>query len=228
MSCAQALAARLPDYMVPAAFVVLDGSAADRQRQARPAALPAARLRRAGRAGPRDERREGALCELFAEVLGLPSVGVDDNFFDLGGDSIVSIQLVARARAAGLVFTPREVFERKTVAALAVVAGDADTQAVPVAGERHRQDAADTGHVPAAGAGRECGPFQPGRAGAGSARPGRSAHLVTATAAVLDHHDMLRSRLHTIPGDEQRRGWCSLKSCPAARSMPGPASAVST
>ena len=66
------------------------------------------------------------LCGLFAEVLGLPGVGADDNFFDLGGDSIVSIQLVSRARAAGLVITPRDVFQRPTVAALAAAATDAD------------------------------------------------------------------------------------------------------
>src|SRR5262249_57145506 len=58
-------------------------------------------------------------CALFAEVLGLERVGIDDNFFALGGDSIVSIQLVSRARKAGLVITPRAVFEHQTVAGLA-------------------------------------------------------------------------------------------------------------
>ena len=63
------------------------------------------------------------LCGLFAEVLGLPRVGIDDNFFELGGDSIVSIQLVSRARRAGLLITPRAVFQHQTVAALAAAAG---------------------------------------------------------------------------------------------------------
>ena len=62
------------------------------------------------------------LCALFAEVLGLERVGIDDNFFALGGDSIMSIQLVSRARQAGLVITPRAVFQHQTVAALAGVA----------------------------------------------------------------------------------------------------------
>src|SRR5262249_28331675 len=66
--------------------------------------------------------REELLCALFAEVLGLERVGIDDNFFALGGDSIVSIQLVSRARKAGLVITPRAVFEHQTVAGLAGVA----------------------------------------------------------------------------------------------------------
>ena len=63
--------------------------------------------------------REELLCALFAEVLGLERVGIDDNFFALGGDSIVSIQLVSRARKAGLAITPRAVFEHQTVAGLA-------------------------------------------------------------------------------------------------------------
>src|SRR6516162_2255934 len=66
--------------------------------------------------------QEELLCALFAEVLGLERVGIDDNFFALGGDSIVSIQLVSRARKAGLVITPRAVFEHQTVAGLAGVA----------------------------------------------------------------------------------------------------------
>ncbi len=71
-------------------------------------------------------RRKNILASLFAEVLGLEEVGVDDSFFTLGGDSIMSIQLVTRARSAGVLITPREVFERKTVAALSETAGTAD------------------------------------------------------------------------------------------------------
>ena len=71
---------------------------------------------------PRSPQEE-LLCGLFAEVLGLERVGIDDNFFELGGDSIVSIQLVSRARRAGLLLTPRAVFQRQTVAGLAEVAG---------------------------------------------------------------------------------------------------------
>src|SRR5262249_57137126 len=59
------------------------------------------------------------LCD---EVLGVERVGIDDNFFALGGDSIVSIQLVSRARKVGLAITPRAVFEHQTVAGLAGVA----------------------------------------------------------------------------------------------------------
>src|SRR4029077_2505958 len=62
---------------------------------------------------------EEVLCALFAEVLGVARVGIDDDFFALGGDSILSIQLVSRARQAGLLITPRAVFQHKTVEALA-------------------------------------------------------------------------------------------------------------
>ncbi|WP_084345844.1 non-ribosomal peptide synthetase [Rhodococcus sp. 1163] len=67
---------------------------------------------------------ELAIAESMASVLGLDSIGVDDSFFALGGDSIVAIQLVSRAKESGVIFTPRDVFERRTVAALAEVAAN--------------------------------------------------------------------------------------------------------
>src|SRR5262249_20102848 len=76
-------------------------------------ALPAPQVRASVARLARSPREE-LLCALFAEVLGLERVGIDDNFFALGGDSIVSIQLVSRARKAGLVITPRAVFEHQT------------------------------------------------------------------------------------------------------------------
>lgn len=59
------------------------------------------------------------LCGLFAEVLGLERVGVHDDFFERGGDSIVSVRLADRARRAGLALSPRDVFTHRTPAALA-------------------------------------------------------------------------------------------------------------
>ncbi|MGW6555342.1 phosphopantetheine-binding protein, partial [Streptomyces sp. NPDC055051] len=69
--------------------------------------------------GSRATRPRSRLCALFAKALGTDRVGIDDGFFDLGGDSIVSIKLVTLARAEGLDMTPRDVFTHKTVAALA-------------------------------------------------------------------------------------------------------------
>ncbi|WP_181763539.1 non-ribosomal peptide synthetase [Streptomyces albidus (ex Kaewkla and Franco 2022)] len=78
---------------------------------------------------------EATLCELFAEVVGVPSVTPADSFFELGGDSILSIQLIGRARAAGLTFTTGEVFEKRTVSALARVARRRGTQRPAAAAE---------------------------------------------------------------------------------------------
>ncbi|WP_236723599.1 condensation domain-containing protein, partial [Mycobacterium avium] len=73
---------------------------------------------------------EEILADIYAQVLGVERVGVDDSFFDLGGDSILSMQVVARARAAGVICRPRDVFTEQTVARLARVAtvatGDED------------------------------------------------------------------------------------------------------
>ncbi|MBA8928840.1 amino acid adenylation domain-containing protein/non-ribosomal peptide synthase protein (TIGR01720 family) [Kutzneria viridogrisea] len=121
----------LPDHMVPVAFVVLGALPVTANGKIDRKALPAPEFRRAvsGRA-PRTPQEE-LLCRLYAEVLGLDGVGVADNFFALGGDSIMSIQLVSRARAAGWGITPRTVFEHKTVEALAAVAVRLDEQAEP-------------------------------------------------------------------------------------------------
>src|SRR5205823_13842523 len=67
--------------------------------------------------------QEEILCGLFAQILSLPGVGIEDNFFELGGDSVSSMQLVAKARKAGLLITPRDIFQNQSVEALAAVAG---------------------------------------------------------------------------------------------------------
>ncbi|MDR3080816.1 MAG: amino acid adenylation domain-containing protein, partial [Streptomyces sp.] len=79
--------------------------------------------------------RERLLCDLFAQTLGVDSVGADDGFFDLGGDSILSIQLIGRARAAGLTLSVRDVFEHQTPALLAESAAEAPAADRPAAGK---------------------------------------------------------------------------------------------
>ncbi|WP_235018152.1 condensation domain-containing protein [Thermomonospora echinospora] len=145
---------------------------------------------------PRTEREE-VLAGLFAEVLGLEWVGIDDGFFDLGGDSIIAIQLVSRARQCGLVISPREVFQHQTVEELAVIAQDAaDTQAVEV-----EPPGAGIGPVPATPIMhwfRELhGPVDDySQRMLLHAPPGLDlAHLAQALQTLLDHHDMLRLRM---------------------------------
>ncbi|WP_431037569.1 non-ribosomal peptide synthase/polyketide synthase [Streptomyces sp. P6-2-1] len=123
-------AATLPEHMVPAAVLLLDALPLTPNGKLDRRALPAPDFAaEAGDAAPRTPREE-TLAALFADVLGLPRVGVDDDFFALGGDSIVAMQLVARARTAGLALAPRDVFRHKSVAGLATVA----TAAGPAAG----------------------------------------------------------------------------------------------
>ncbi|WP_244181997.1 non-ribosomal peptide synthetase, partial [Streptomyces curacoi] len=112
------VAARLPDYMVPAAFVVLDRLPLNANGKLDRAALPEPEQVGDAYRAP-ESVPEQVLAGVYAEVLGLDRVGVDDDFFAIGGDSIRSIQVVARAKTQGLAITPRQVFECRTVAELA-------------------------------------------------------------------------------------------------------------
>ncbi|WP_186762711.1 non-ribosomal peptide synthase/polyketide synthase [Lentzea tibetensis] len=110
----------LPDHMVPSAFVALDGFPLNSSGKLDRAALPAPDFGagRTGYAGPRTQV-ERTLVQIWADVLGLERVGVQDNFFGLGGDSILSIQVVSLARRAGLMMMSRDLFLHQTVASLA-------------------------------------------------------------------------------------------------------------
>jgi amino acid adenylation domain-containing protein/non-ribosomal peptide synthase protein (TIGR01720 family) len=117
---------KLPEYMVPAAFVFLDALPLTPNGKVDRRALPAPdRVQAAEGAGyvaPRDQV-EQLLAGIWSQVLGIPRVGVYDNFFALGGDSIISIQLIARANQLGLRLTPRQIFQHQTIAELAPAAG---------------------------------------------------------------------------------------------------------
>ena len=120
------LSERLPEYMVPAAVVLLDALPLTSNNKLDARALPAPEYASGdGYRAPANAVEE-VLADIYAQVLGLDRVGVDDSFFELGGDSILSMQVVSRARAAGLRCRPRDVFDEQTVAGLARVAEVSD------------------------------------------------------------------------------------------------------
>ncbi|ROO88888.1 non-ribosomal peptide synthase protein (TIGR01720 family)/amino acid adenylation domain-containing protein [Actinocorallia herbida] len=190
-------AERLPAHMVPAAVVPLAALPLTGNGKLDRRALPAPVIEAGAGRAPASEREE-VFADLFSEVLALRArPGADDGFFDLGGDSIIAIQLVSRARHRGLVVTPREVFQHQTVAALAALARDAaDDDTVET-----EPEGAGIGPVPLTPIMawlRERGGDMSGFHQAFALRvPGGlgEAHLVRALQAVLDRHDMLRLRL---------------------------------
>ncbi|MEU8381196.1 amino acid adenylation domain-containing protein, partial [Streptosporangium sp. NPDC048865] len=191
-----AMAAELPDYMVPAAVLIEESLPLTTSGKVDVAALRAPdHAALTARRPPRDAREE-VLARLFCEVLGLDSVGVDDSFFALGGDSIASIHMVSRARDAGLAITPRDVFTHRTVAALAEVAATSGAVTVESAD-------AGTGTVVPAPVVRELeelgGPVNGFCLSTMLTTPGglRPGDLTHAVQTLLDHHDALRMRRTT-------------------------------
>ena len=117
------LSSKLPEYMVPAAYVRLDSLPLTLNGKLDRKALPVPEPEMASAEGyqaPRTQT-EQILADIWAEVLKLERVGIHDNFFGLGADSITSIQLVGRGRQRGLIFTPRDVFQHQTLAQLAAI-----------------------------------------------------------------------------------------------------------
>ncbi|MFF8597264.1 amino acid adenylation domain-containing protein, partial [Streptomyces sp. NPDC015220] len=191
------LSGSLPDYMVPALYVPLERLPLTPSGKVDRRSLPAPDLT-AARTGtdhtaPRDHTEE-TLATVWADVLGVERVGVHDNFFDLGGDSILSIQVVSRARQAGLHLTSRLLFLHQTIAALA---GAVTTTTEP------------TRDAPAEATGRvELTPIQSWFLQEHTVAPDHyamSAHLELAPGtdaellakaldAVVAHHDALRMR----------------------------------
>ncbi len=116
----------LPEYMVPSSFVMLD----------RLPTLPNGKIDRRVLPAPEGHRPElekgfvapltlieRQLAQLWSQVLGIETIGVHDNFFDLGGDSILAIRVTAKANQSGLQLTPRQLFQNQTIAELAAVVG---------------------------------------------------------------------------------------------------------
>ncbi|MBD9428408.1 amino acid adenylation domain-containing protein [Achromobacter sp. ACM03] len=116
------LARKLPEYMMPSAIMQLDVLPLTANGKVDRKALPLPEERAAGRYEAPQGEVEQALADVWKQVLRVDQVGRHDNFFELGGDSILTLQIIARARKQGLRFTPKELMERQTVAAVAAVA----------------------------------------------------------------------------------------------------------
>jgi amino acid adenylation domain-containing protein/non-ribosomal peptide synthase protein (TIGR01720 family) len=197
------LAGLLPPHMVPSAFVPLErlpltpNGKTDRRALPEPGAAHTA-------AGPRTAPRtdtEKRIARIWADVLGVPEVGAHDNFFHLGGDSILSMQVVSRLRRDGLHLATRDLFTHQTVAELAAVVAAAPEPSGdhgPVSGEVPLTPIQDW-FLTAPRASHAH--FNQSLLVELHATPDAAA-LETALAALLDHHDALRMRF-TRDGD----GW---------------------
>ncbi|MCW5313966.1 amino acid adenylation domain-containing protein [Nostoc sp. KVJ3] len=115
---------KLPDYMIPSAFVFLEtlpltpNGKIDRKMLP----IPEVELTREKEFVPPQTPVEQILATIWQDVLGFKQISSNDKFFEIGGDSILSIQVVARARQAGIKITPRQIFQYPTLSELAAVA----------------------------------------------------------------------------------------------------------
>ena len=190
------LAATLPEYMVPAALEVVGELPRTATGKVDRGALPEPSWGAGEDAeyqAPRNLQEE-TLAAIWREVLGLERVGVAENFFELGGDSILSLQIVSRAHRAGLRLTPKQLFQHPTVAALAAVVREAEPAA-------RADDEAVAGEAPLTPAQRWFFAREPARPAHWNLsvflvvrRPLAAAPLGRALEALVEHHDALRLR----------------------------------
>ncbi|POD16724.1 amino acid adenylation domain-containing protein [Pseudomonas syringae] len=115
------LAARLPEYLVPAQIMLLERLPVTANGKLDKRALPMPGVVKQRYTAPVGEIEE-KLAAVWADVLKLEQVGSTDNFFELGGDSILSLQIIARAKRQGIKLSPKQLFEKQTIGQLASVA----------------------------------------------------------------------------------------------------------
>ncbi|MCS4312507.1 amino acid adenylation domain-containing protein/non-ribosomal peptide synthase protein (TIGR01720 family) [Pseudomonas sp. BIGb0381] len=193
------LAQHLPDYMVPAQWMLLEQMPLSPNGKLDRKALPKPEATHPYEAP--HSVLEQQIAAIWAEVLGVEQVGLNDNFFERGGDSIISIQVVSRARAAGIHFTAKALFQHQTVRSLARVAQLQTAQVIdqgPVQGQTpllpfqqlfFEMDLPDRHHWNQS---LLLVPREPVRAG----------RLQAALHAIVQHHDALR-----LSFSQHAEGW---------------------
>ncbi|MBV9788063.1 MAG: amino acid adenylation domain-containing protein, partial [Chloroflexi bacterium] len=210
------LQARLPEYMVPSAFVLLDALPLTPNGKLDRKALPAPEIRSDAAEDMDGEPLTGAeatLAGIWAAVLGVERVGRHDNFFALGGDSILSIQVIARANQAGLRLSPTQLFQNQTIALLAAVA---DTRPAVVAEQGLLTGAAPLTPIQHWLLARELPELHHFNQSVvlEPTEPLDAALLTQAIQHVLLHHDALRLRFH-----QTEAGWYQEYASPAEQPL---------
>ncbi|NET02964.1 MAG: amino acid adenylation domain-containing protein, partial [Sphaerospermopsis sp. SIO1G1] len=125
----QYLKGKLPEYMIPSAFVYLEILPLTPNGKVDKRALPEPQINTEisdNYVAPKTEI-ETKLVEIWQQILGIEKIGINDNFFTLGGDSILSIQIIAKAKQAGIEITIKQLFANQTIAEIAAVAGKIGT-----------------------------------------------------------------------------------------------------
>jgi amino acid adenylation domain-containing protein/non-ribosomal peptide synthase protein (TIGR01720 family) len=225
------LQAKLPAYMVPAAFVLIDDIPLTPNGKVDRRALPAPASVRAEQDAlfvPPRSAAELTLAAIWGELLGLDRVGIRDNFFALGGDSILSLQVVTRANQAGLHITPRQMFLHQTISELAAAVDGSPAPAV--------EQGPVTGPVPLTPiqcwffAQELVDPQHWNQAVLLELQPIAPALLMRAARGLLAHHDALRLRFTRAeagwrqhiapPADELPLVWLDLSALTVAAQVP--------
>jgi amino acid adenylation domain-containing protein/non-ribosomal peptide synthase protein (TIGR01720 family) len=209
----------LPAYMVPSAISTLDCFPLTPTGKVDRSALPEPEYSHSAQTRAPHNRSQTLLCGIVSELLAVPQVGLDDNFFRLGGDSISSIQLISRARQAGLLLTMRDIFRHETIEFLAAAAANLADAEQPVADDA----AGDNGIVPTT----PIIHWLLDRAGPTAhfsqslwlrTPPGlKKESMIGALQALLDHHDALRMRV--LPGRQRKDSRLTIDPAGARRAV---------